>query len=213
MPSPCPPSADRAAPFAGRWLLLVALGFMAAGCEPADRMRPGDVRTYSVPKNAEPAIASAPSVPQPSTPSQRPLHYETPSGWTDRGGSGMRLATLAIGDAEGGHEVTVIAASGSLESNVQRWAGQLDATASPESLAERAADAIAAAETIDVDEARATVVALRGNDNADGKAILAAMIPLDDGSALFVKFMGDATTAEQERDRFVQFVRSIRWKE
>ena len=203
------------------------------GCEPATAIRPGDIRTYTIPRDAEPvAIAAAPSPansappgspgstgspPGPTTSGDRgsAIRYEVPEGWNDGGASGMRLATLFIGAPADKREVTIIPASGTLAGNVERWQGQLDAAATPESLNEKALAAIAAAETVDV--AGTTVVLLRDAEaEADaeaGQAILGAMIPIDESRALFVKFKGDAAVAARERERFSRFVSSIRWKE
>ena len=215
------------------------LGVFAAvcGCEPATAIRPGDIRTYTIPKDAEPAaIVAAPS---PATPQTAPpdgpgrtesppgpttsgdrasaIRYEVPEGWNDGGASGMRLATLFIGAPADKREVTIIPASGTLAGNVERWQGQLEAAAAPVALAEKAAAAIAVAETVDVDGTTATVVLLRDAEaEADaeaGQAILGAMIPVDESRALFVKFKGDAAVAARERERFSRFVSSIRWKE
>lgn len=205
------------------------------GCEPATAIRPGDIRTYTIPRDAEPvAIAAAPSPtnsappgspgstgspPGPTTSGDRgsAIGYEVPEGWNDGGASGMRLATLFIGAPADKREVTIIPASGTLAGNVERWQGQLDAAATPESLNEKALAAIAAAETVDVAGTTATVVLLRDAEaEADaeaGQAILGAMIPVDESRALFVKFKGDATVAARERERFSRFVSSIRWKE
>ncbi len=129
----------------------------------------------------------------------------------------MRLATLFIGDPADKREVTIIPASGTLAGNVERWQGQLEAGADPADLAKKAAAAIAAAETLDVDGTSASVVLLRDaeatDDEAAGQAILGAMIPVDENRALFVKFKGEAAVAARERERFSQFVSSIRWKE
>ncbi len=205
------------------------------GCEPATAIRPGDIRTYTIPRDAEPvAIAAAPSPansappgspgstgspPGPTTSGDRgsAIRYEVPEGWNDGGASGMRLATLFIGAPADKREVTIIPASGTLAGNVERWQGQLDAAATPESLNEKALAAIAAAETVDVAGTTATVVLLRDAEaEADaeaGQAILGAMIPVDESRALFVKFKGDAAVAARERERFSRFVSSIRWKE
>ena len=126
----------------------------------------------------------------------------------------MRLATLAIGEPGDGHEVTVIPAAGTLEANVSRWIGQLDPAADPAALAERTTAALAAAETVELDGANATIVLLSsgaGPAPSGDEAILGAAIPLDDRSSLFVKFKGPAELARQERDNFVRFVSSIRW--
>ena len=190
-----------------------------AACDDPTGIRPGDVRVYEAAK--EPIVA-APTAESQAAAEPKPagglaLRYDTPPGWTDRGASGMRLASLAIGALSDGHEVTVIPAAGTLEANVSRWIGQLDSNAAEAALVERTKSALAAAETVDVDGTTATVVLLRDAEaEADaeaGQAILGAMIPVDESRALFVKFKGDAAVAARERERFARFVSSIRWKE
>jgi hypothetical protein len=195
--------------------LLVVAGALAVagGCGDPAAIQPGDVRRYEAPK---PPVAQATRGTKPSAPSGRlAVQYEAPPGWTDRGASGMRLATLAIGDVKAGHEVTVIPAAGTLAANVTRWLGQLDPAAAEATLAERTNAALAAAESLEIDGVRGTVVLLPADaatGDADGEAILGAAIPLDDNSSLFVKFKGPAEVARRERDNFGRFVSSIRWK-
>lgn len=202
-----------AAPSATAAAILVCGAVLCAGCRPAADVQPGDIRTYTV-ASAETASATADPAPREPT---RGVRYEVPEGWADRGGSGMRLATLVIGDPADGREVTVIPASGTLRGNVDRWQGQLDGEAEEADRAAAVERALAAAETIDVDGTPATVVALfdaaaGSAPDADGQAILGAMIPVAGSSALFVKFKGDAAVARRERDAFVRFVSSLRWK-
>lgn len=195
-------------------IVAAALG----GCRPAADVRPDDIRSYVVPKGAEPVLVAAAPAAAPSTgavagaPGKAPLRYEVPDGWTDGGASGMRLATLLIGDPADKREVTVIPASGTLESNVARWQKQLDPDADTAAVDAASSAAIAAADTIDVDGTPATVVLLRGGAD-DGEAILGAMLPVENAAALFVKFRGPAEVALIERERFSRFVSSIRWKE
>lgn len=193
--------------------LAACAGAIATGCGPATDVRPGDIRTYSVARAATTAAPGPTAAPR----EDAGLRYTVPTGWTDRGASGMRLASLAIGSPSAGHEVTVIPAAGSLRGNVERWQGQLDAAAAEADRAAAVDRALAAAETIDVDGRVATVVMLfdaaaAAGPDATGQAILGAMIPVDDGAALFVKFKGDAAVARREREAFVGFVRSLRWK-
>jgi hypothetical protein len=203
-------------PLRRSWLaipaLVVAAG--AAGCGDEAAIRPGDIRTYAAPRPEPSALASSARGPEsaaPASPAPR-LRYEVPDGWTDAGASGMRLATVTIGAPAEGREVTVIPASGSLRANVERWQGQLGSEADA---ATAAVDrALAEAETLDVDGTRATVVLLLDEAAAaagDGQAILGAMVPVDDSSALFVKFKGDAAIARRERENFTRFVSSLRW--
>jgi hypothetical protein len=122
----------------------------------------------------------------------------------------MRLATVTIGDPAEGREVTVIPASGSLRSNVERWQKQL-ADDDAASVADAVDRALTDAETVDVDGTEATVVLLVAAPAADREAILGAMVPLDDTSSLFVKFKGKADVALRERSNFTRFVSSLRW--
>jgi hypothetical protein len=194
----------------------------AAGCSDPAAIRPTDVRIYSAAKEATRSDLGPPSAEsrQPVESSPRlAIRYEPPPGWTDRGGSGMRLATLLVGDPADGHEVTVIPASGSLEANVARWLGQLDPEATPERLAERAAAALSQAEKLKLDAAEATMVVLiddEADDDAGAEAaaregILAGVIPLDGSSSLFVKLKGPAAVARRELENFRRFMTSIRW--
>lgn len=200
--------------------LVVGCAVMAAGCGPSADIRRGDIRTYSVPRQPAPVAARpAPGAVRPDSGAPAPtrLRYEVPDGWVDRGGSGMRLATLAIGDPADGHEVTLVEASGTPRANVDRWQGQLDSGADESARGAAVDRALAAAETLDVDGVRATVVALfdeaaAAGPDADGRAILAAIVPLDDVRSLFVKFTGPAAVARRERPAFVRFVSSLRWK-
>jgi hypothetical protein len=186
---------------------------LLAGCGREADVRPGDVRTYEVAKEAprppvtreEPASAAGPKI-----------TYDVPDGWTDRGAGGMRLATLAIGDPTDRREVTIIPASGSLRSNVARWHGQLHEAASEQQRDAAVDAALAAAEEVDVAGTKATVVLLLDPEAAasadGGEAILGAMIPVEGSSSLFVKFKGDAAVARRERESFARFVSTIRWK-
>ena len=124
----------------------------------------------------------------------------------------MRLATLRTAadtadPAEIG-EITIIPASGTLLGNATRWQEQL----TPQADAERVARAIEEGEKIDVDGVEATILLLLDDAEQDQQAILAAVIPVDDTTSLFVKFKGAAALARRLREPFTAFVRSIRWK-
>ena len=201
-----------------RWLCLLAV--LPAGCGDDAAIRPGDIRSYTIPRPpAVAVVAPRPAEPGPQSGGLK-LSYDVPEGWTDRGGGGLRLATLVIGDPAAGREVTVIPAAGRLRSNVERWQGQLGETdvATRDKAVEAA---LAAAEKLDVGGTEATVVLLldaeatKATEQTEtaGQAILGAMIPLDESAALFVKYKGDAAVARRERDNFNRFVSSIRWQE
>lgn len=212
-------------PACGIAAVMMALPWLV-GCQESAAVLSGDIRQYTIPRPASVARTAsdrASATSDTGLPSGREsagglrLRYDVPDGWTDRGGGGLRLATLALGGSDVAEEVTVIPAAGTLESNVARWQGQLEPDQEPAAAEAAVRGTLDGAETIDVDGVPATVVLLldeaaRAAPEADGQAILAAMIPLDGTASLFVKLKGAAAVARRERERFVEFVTSIRWK-
>lgn len=175
-----------------------------AGCQPpAADVRPLDIRSYKAPRT--PSTASLQRQRDPGPTAGLKLQYDLPEGWVDAGGGGLRLATLRAGDDA---EITVIQASGTMESNVTRWQGQLTPTVDPA----RVSRAIGAGEKVTVNGVEATILELDDGAAEQPQAILAAVVPLDAGNSLFVKFKGAAETARRLRDPFAAFVRSLRWQ-
>jgi len=182
--------------------LTASIAFLAGCGPPESAIRPLDIRTYTAPREAVAPPATPPAPPAAGGPR---LEYVLPEGWVDAGGSGMRLATLKAGD---GAEITVIGASGSLESNVSRWQGQLTPDVDPA----RVARAIEAGAKVAVQDVEGTIVLLDDGATDNPQSILAAVIPVDASTSLFVKFKGAADVARRLREPFTAFVRSIRWK-
>ena len=201
-------------------ILCAIVACLPASCRPSADIQPNDLRTYTVPRQSSPPVspqAAAGARRSPLNDAMPPaaaggpaLEYDLPDGWTDEGASGMRLATLRTGP-EGtpdAGEVTIIPASGTLQGNATRWQEQLTPGASPE----RVSRAIEEAEKLPVNGVEGTVLLLLDDAVENQQAILAAMIPLDSATSLFVKFKGPATVARTLRGPFTAFVRSIRWK-
>jgi hypothetical protein len=194
---------------------LIVTALVSVGCGDDAVIRPGDVRSYSTPRGVTVAsTVSRGQSQQEGAPAPR-VRYDIPEGWVDGSAGGLRLATLLIGDGVDKQEVTVIPASGTLENNVARWVGQLDASADEAGRQQAATKAIADAKRIDVDGSQATVVLLldpaaTAGDEA-GQAILGAMVPVDGAASLFVKFKGRADVARREQENFQRFVSSLRW--
>jgi len=193
---------------------------LLSGCTAESAIRPGDVRRYTAPREKiapATALAAIGRPAGPATESPR-VSYTLPEGWSELAGpAGMRLATLAIGDPAAGQEVTIIPASGTLRSNVERWQKQLDAEASPEVITQTVDRALAEAGSVDVEGRKATVVLLeaaappdQAESDPPAEAILGGVLPLEDGKALFVKFRGGADVARRERANFLKFVASLR---
>ena len=195
-------------------MVLAFIAGLNLSCRPSADIQPNDLRTYTVPRQASPAgpaQSAARSAAMPTAPPGSPvLEYELPEGWTDMGSSGMRLATLRTGpdDAADAGEITIIPASGTLQGNATRWQEQLTPGASEE----RVSRAIEEAEKLDVNGRESTILLLFDDAAENQQAILAAMIPFDASTSLFVKFKGPAAVARTLREPFTAFVRSIRWK-
>ena len=194
---------------------VVAVLVCVLGCGSDTSIRSTDVRRYSAPKEK---TLSADDIAQAGRQTSRPqqsrqIDYTLPEGWTEVSGpSGMRLATLAIGGEEG-QEISIIPASGTTRSNVERWQKQLDEEASSEEIADLVDKAMAKAGSVDVQGKKATVVLLTeatSNDEKDTESILGGMLPMDDSNTLFVKFRGPTEIARKEQKKFIAFMASLR---
>ena len=202
--------------------MLLALASCVSGCGPDIAVRSTDIRRYVAPKektlSAE-KIAQAEKMAQASRQTtargrSKQIDYTLPKNWTEVSGpSGMRLATLAIGDGENSQEISIIPAAGTIRSNVERWQKQLDEEASDEEIAELVDTAMAKAGSVDVQGQKATVVLLTqsvDDDEKDAESILGGMLPMDESNTLFVKFRGPAEIARKEQKKFIAFMASLR---
>lgn len=161
----------------------------------------GAVAPFAGPAS-QPSSSSEPGKPS-------PLKYEVPAGWSDRGASGMRLLTLWVGEGTTPpNEITIIPASGDLTSNVRRWQEQISENVTDEMVNQSIEKAI----ITKVDGVETKVVHLVDSAEQPKEAIMAAVIPMDAQSSLFIKYKGDAKTAETEKANFIKFVESVRWK-
>jgi hypothetical protein len=182
----------------------------------------------ALPSTAIPGGAMAP--PDASTPrTESKLKYDLPEGWSDEGSRGMRAASFSFegkrdSDTEPTKgEVTVIFAGGDRLANVVRWQGQLapDKSASDQQAADqqpvdpKAAAEKAIAEAIEVSSAGGVtgqVYTLRGGDEPASPSMLAAIIPMENGtSSVFVKLTAPTWLADQHQSRLVQFIESLKW--
>lgn len=143
-----------------------------------------------------------------------PIRFEAPPNWkpgeleSARGGFSVRRDAVFL-VSEGDKQVEIAITSlpevaGAVLPNVNRWADQVGATdLAPDDLAK-------ALKPIEIDGQQADYVELFGPPGADQQATL-GVIAQHGGKAWFVKLTGDAKIAEQEKERFEQFVRSIRF--
>lgn len=120
----------------------------------------------------------------------------------------MRMAAFDLGTSEKTAELTIIQAGGDLRGNVDRWLGQV--LGQPPA-AEVVDAALQAAVPLSVSGREAQRFYLNSSDPAaaDGQAIDATIVPLDNGMSLFIKATGPAATLLEERERIGKFMESI----
>ena len=157
---------------------------------------------------------------------EKPITYQVPEGWSETPASGMRMAAFDVVDSDTKGEVTIITAGGSINDNLSIWLGQVGA----ESTEENKQSILKAAEEVAVNKITAKLYSIDGaappsaaGDGATGdgateqpttqNSILIAEIPFREKMSLFVKYKGPTTLAKAQRENFVNFVKSIEWKE
>ncbi len=137
-----------------------------------------------------------------------PLTYETPDGWIPGRIGGLRKAAFEIA-AEGQHaEMTVIdlaPAAAELLPNINRWRGQIQLDKMTQAQLDEQL------QKIEVDGNQGQYIDLVGPADAKPRQAMLGVIALAEGRAWFFKLKGDAKLVAQEKNRFEDFVRSLRF--
>jgi len=176
-----------------------ALGLIGCGRD--------EVRAYRVPKetpSAVPHAVESTQAPEPMIPT-----WTVPAGWTDRGASGIRVGSFAVGTAGGpSTDVSVIPLSswsGRELENVNRWRAQAGlASVKAEELPQQ----VTLVE-IGGDPGQLYEFAGRSADADQPRRILAAVLPLP-GMAWFFKMTGDDALVLEQKPAFVAFLKSVK---
>lgn len=137
-----------------------------------------------------------------------PLAFDTPAGWTTGQAGGMRRAAFVVKDGEQTVEITIIdlaAGAGELLPNINRWREQIQLGAMD---AEKLQEIIRPVRFAGVEGHY--VEMLDGGTDERRQAILGT-IAVHAGRSWFVKLMGDTDLAAREKERFKEFVASIRF--
>ncbi len=159
----------------------------------------------SIPAPAPSATPPGMAGPVVAPPSTDLPQWEVPDGWKPKAATTMRLASFGVG-ADGDLSVVALGpGAGGTLANVNRWRGQLGlASLSEAELATgTSALSLAGGQT-------ATLVDLTGAGQFAGRKILAAIIPRPDRT-WFYKLSGDAALVTAEKDRFVKFIKSVKY--
>ena len=141
------------------------------------------------------------------------LKYETPEGWKVAPGAPFRLATFAVEGAEGTGEVTVSMAVDNPLANSMMWFQQITREGDQDKLKLLAEASISDAEKLVVGDKEAVLYTIQDGENGDSPALLVASIPSEQPELhLFVKLRGDNRFVAAQRDKLVQFVKSLTLK-
>ncbi len=135
--------------------------------------------------------------------------WEVPSTWKSVPPSTMRVASFALsGPNNQTGDLSVVAlgpAAGGTLANVNRWRNELSLAAIAET------ELATTTTTLDLAGGdRAVVVELEGQGSFAGRRLLAAIVPREDRT-WFYKLTGDDTLVAQERDNFLQFLKSVKY--
>lgn len=197
-----------------------------AGC------REDDVRVYEIVKEAPAATpaglpAGHPQIPDGGTPGMgggemggggmgmgelpggadeaapREIAWTVPAGWTEKPGSGMRVATIAIKAGGGSAELSVVALAGmagGMLANINRWRGQLGLPEIGEAQLGKTASKVASP------AGEVTVVEFTG---AGGKGSLFGGVLTAKGRTWFFKATGTAAVLAAARNDLLGFMKGL----
>ena len=134
--------------------------------------------------------------------------FEAQEGWQERPGTQFRRLNFAVG-ADGAGEVYVSQSRGGLVGNIGRWLGQFgQAGATEADVSAMPKVMVMGGEGILV-EAAGTYSPGMGRPPAEGSALL-GVIGMVDGGVLTVKMTGPEAVVKAERERFLNFCKSLR---
>lgn len=141
----------------------------------------------------------------PPTAAPDDMTFDVPSEWQPGRLTAMRKAAFEARDGDATAEITVIAASGDLLANVNRWRVQIG-------LEQITADELAqTAREIDAAGGKGSYVELVGPGTGEGPKSTFAAVAERGGQQWFFKLTGDAAVVERERERFLAFVKSVKF--
>ncbi|NIA14822.1 MAG: hypothetical protein GWP08_12160 [Nitrospiraceae bacterium] len=178
---------------------LLVIG-MLAGCGAEQ----GPVQVTQTRTVSSPPI---PGPPQPAPPPQsHSFGWKAPEGWTQTSPKPMRLVNFQLGPETARAEcyISVLQGmGGGVEMNVNRWRGQVgQEPLSPEAIAELP--------TIPVAGGTGPLIeAATPEDGGAQPLMLLGTMCAREGQGVFVKMIGPKETVLAERERFLEFCRSI----
>jgi hypothetical protein len=130
-----------------------------------------------------------------------PFTFTRPEGWKDAPLRTFQLLAFTAGDGEKPLSISIAAVGGDVTANVNRWRGQAGLSEVTES------EINADARSIPFDGTDAKYFVVEGAERA-----ILGVIAQHRGAQWFIKADGPKSLAQQERAKFEEFVKSIRFK-
>jgi len=183
------------------------MDMMAAGEDPHAFMR--DMPSMPEMKDMPASDALMASV------TQAPLSWQTPEGWQEKAGSGMRVATFAVADKNGKAECSIVslgAEAGTLKSNAVRWAEQINVSVKDHSAFDRFLSTQTSLKTKDGTAAKIIdFTSLQDKEEEAAPSMIAAIVSYPD-KTVFVKLAGSKRAVSANREKFKNFCQSLKLK-
>jgi len=185
-----------------RLAVLLAAGIILPGCKDTR------ISAYRVPKEAPFTLPSAAR----SGASAPAIRWQTPAGWQEQPGGGVRQGSFVVAGADGAKaDMSVIAFPGDVGgdlANVNRWRGQVQLSPIGEAELPKALERVAApaGEFLVVDLLSEAPVLEGGH-----RARLLGAILKQSAQTWFFKLMGDADLVAAQRDAFLGFLQSVQF--
>ncbi len=166
----------------------------------------------SGPASSAAAMAAMPVTPELERSVDRsPLQWQTPPGWTEKKGGGMRLVTFTTSSRAGSTETTIISLggqAGGLEANVTRWMRQINLSAGQADLQRFLAGQEKLTTASGLPTTMVDFTGLQADLPGDAPSMIAAV--MDRGrSQIFVKMSGPKAAVTEQRAAFRNLVTSI----
>ena len=144
-----------------------------------------------------------------------PLSWQTPEGWQEKAGSGMRVATFIINDKNQKAECSIVSLgkeAGTLQSNAVRWAQQINILVSDHSAFDRFLSAQPSLKTKDGTAFKLVdFTSLQDREGEVVPSMIAAIVSYPD-KTVFVKLAGSKRAVSTNREKFKIFCQSLKLK-
>jgi len=140
--------------------------------------------------------------------------WDTPAGWTEQPGQGMRRATFTVGEPSRAEGSLVIlgGGAGGLESNIKRWMGQIDLSVSDPELWDYI-NQLTVSHTSEGHEVHLVNLGDFRSDASPGSASILAGIVSFPNATVFVKLTGAASVLDAEQQHLRNLCTSLRFAE